>query len=472
MTHDRLSPLDSWFLYFEDGTNHMHVASVAIFEGPAPTDEELLAATAAKLPLIPRYRQKVRFVPLSMGRPVWVDDPAFDLTHHVRRVALPPPGGRAELARLMGVLMAQELDRRRPLWETWTVDGLEDGRWAVISKVHHCMVDGVSGVDLLGVMLDHQPEPSPPVPDDWHPAPEPSGWSLLVDAAGDLASQPLEQLRAVRAALRRPGKVLAETRALLGGLRTFAGELRPTPPTSLDGTIGPDRLWSWVDASLDEVRLVRHALGGTVNDVVLAAIAGGFRHLALSRGEDADAMVMRSLVPVSRRTEDARGILDNRVAAILFDLPVSAADPLDRLEIVREEMGRHKLSHEVEASDAVTTGARFAPAVIMAGAMRGVAAFMRSPQHAVNTVTTNVPGPQQPLWLCGRRMTDYLPYVPLAQGVRFGVAILSYDGRLAFGVTGDYDTAPDVDVLCDGIQASMDELVGVAKATKQKTPAA
>jgi diacylglycerol O-acyltransferase len=407
-----------------------------------------------------------------MGRPVWVDDPRFDVAHHLRRVALPPPGGRAELTRMMGVLMGQELDRRRPLWEAWVVDGLEDGRWALISKVHHCMVDGVSGVDLMAVMLDHQPEPSSPAPDEWHPAAEPSDLRLLAAAVGDLLTQPFEQARLVRSALRRPGRAMRRAGELVGGFAALARELRATPKTSLDGTIGPDRRWVWVSVELDDVRAVRQGLGGTVNDVVLSAIAGGFRALATSRGEPPESMSLRSLVPVSRRTDETRNLLDNRVAAILFDLPLAIEDPVTRLEAVKAQMAMHKCSHEVDAGDAVTSAATFAPGVMFATAMRSAAWMVRhTGQRAVNTVTTNVPGPQFPLWLAGRRMLEYLPYVPLGQGLRFGVAMLSYDGRLAFGVTGDFDAAPDVGVLCEGIDRSLAELVGVAR-ERRATPLA
>jgi diacylglycerol O-acyltransferase len=463
---DRMNPLDASFLYLEDGTTHMHIASCAVFEGPPPDFREIVELFASKLPLVPRYRQRVRFVPFDLGRPVWVDDPDFDIEYHVRHTALPPPGDERDLERLMGRLMSQELDRSRPLWETWVVEGLEADRWAIVGKVHHCMVDGVAGVDLIALVLDSTPTPSVAVDDGWDPEPMPSPVRLTVDAVTDILRSPREQLRAVRSAVMAPRHALRHAGDVVAGLRSFGSALRPTPHTSLDGSIGPHRRWTCARASLDDVRAIRGALGGTVNDVVLAAITRGFRDLIESRGEDPATVGLRTLVPVSVRSESARGVFDNRVSAILFDLPVHVAEPLDRLTAVRDEMSRLKVSHEPEAGEALTSliGA-FPPALTAQSTRLAVRVLTRVQQRSMNTVTTNVPGPPMPLYAAGREMLEYLPFVPLGPGVRIGVAILSYNGRLAFGVTGDFETAPDIGVVAGGIETEISDLVSLAGAS-------
>jgi diacylglycerol O-acyltransferase / wax synthase len=463
---DRMNPLDAEFLYLEDGTTHMHIASCAVFEGPAPAYDDLVALFASKLPLVPRYRQRVRFVPIDLGRPVWVDDPHFNLEYHMRHTALPPPGDKADLCRLMGRLMSQELDRARPLWEAWIVEGLSGGRWAVVSKVHHSMVDGVAGVDLVSVVLDLDREHAPAaatIADDWEPGPDPSALQLTVDAAVNLATSPRDLLRAVWTTVCAPQRALERSRTIAGGLRAYGSALRPTPPTSLDGTIGPHRRWTFAAASLDVVRTIRHAFGGTVNDVVLAAVTSGFRDLIVARGEDPDHVALRTLVPVSVRDETGRGVYDNRVSAIFLDLPVHIEDPLERLAAVHEQMDHLKQSHETEAGEALARLAGAMPPALMAQATYLVSRLVsRVPQRTMNTVTTNVPGPQFPLYAAGCEMLEYLPFVPLGPGIRIGVAILSYNGQLHFGITGDYDTAPDIGVLADGIDAAVATLARLA----------
>jgi WS/DGAT/MGAT family acyltransferase len=463
---DRLNPLDAEFLYLEDGTAHMHIASCGVFEGPAPAYDDLVRLFASKLPLVPRYRQRVRFVPLDLGRPVWVDDPHFNLEYHLRHSALPPPGDKADLRRLMGRLMSQELDRSRPLWEAWVVEGLTGGRWAVVSKVHHSMVDGVAGVDLVALILDLEREPAsgPPTAEDWEPGPEPSRLKLTVDAACDMVTAPRGLLRTLWATSHAPRRALDRGWKVAGGLLSYGAALRPTPPTSLDGSIGPHRRWTFTGASLADVRTIRHAFGGTVNDVVLAAITSGFHDLIVARGEDPGHVMLRTLVPVSLRDETARGVFDNRVSAIFLDLPVHLEDPLERLAAVHAQMELLKQSHEIDAGEAVTHLAGILPAALTAQATRLASRLAtRVPQRTMNTVTTNVPGPQFPLYLAGRELLEYLPFVPLGPGVRIGVAILSYNGGLRFGITGDYDTVPDIDVLADGVDAGVTTLLRLAR---------
>ena len=460
---DHMSPLDSLFLHMEDGITHMHIGSCAVFEGPAPEYEELVALVASKLPLLTRYRQKVRFVPGGLGRPVWVDDPHFNLVYHVRHSALPPPGLEPDLNTLMGRLMSQELDRHRPLWEAWMIEGLPDGQWAIISKVHHCMVDGISGTDLMALLLDPSPEPSPPPADLWTPAPEPSDAALVIDALEQLAANPYEQLRAARAATRAPRRAIAHTVEAFRGMLALGTELRPSPPLSIQGSIGPHRRWAAARSTLADIKAVRRALGGTVNDVVVSAITGAFHHLLLARGDALDHAVLRSLVPVSARAADDH-TANNQVTAMIAELPIGIADPLERLEAVRQEMAELKASHQAVAGEAITSLAGFAvPTLLALGLRAGTATARRFPQRSVNTVTTNVPGPQYPLYAAGREMVEYLPFVPLGPGVRIGVAILSYNGRVSFGVTGDFDAVPEVDAFCRRIEIEVAELLALAR---------
>ncbi len=457
---DRMSPLDASFLHIENAVSHMHIGSVAIFEGPVPAYEDFEAMVAGKLPAVPRYRQKVRFVPLQLGRPLWVDDPHFNLGYHLRHTALASPGGDRELRNLVGRVMSQQLDRHKPLWEMWMVDGLDHGHWALVSKVHHCMVDGVSGTDLLTVVLDAEPEPAPALTDDWEAEPEPTDARLVVDALGALFASPYEQLRAARSATRAPRHVLTQLTEVARGLRAWTGVVRRTPPSSINGPIGPHRRWDWARTTIADVKTVRRALGGTVNDVVLTVLTRGFRDLLIARGEGVEDRVVRTLVPVSVRTPGERGTYNNRVSAMIAELPVGLASPAARLGAIRAQMDALKESRQAVAAEALTSLSGFAPSLLLA---LGTRVAMRIPQRNVNTVTTNVPGPQWRLFACGRPMVEAFPFVPLASNVRVGVAIFSYNGLLNYGVTGDYDTAPDIAVLCAGVEAGMTELLKLAQ---------
>ena len=453
---DRMSPLDASFLHIEDGKSHMHIGSVAIFEGPPPQYTAFRDMVAGKLPLVPRYRQKVRFVPLQLGRPVWVDDPHFNEGYHLRHTALPKPGGADQLRNLVGRLMAQQLDRSKPLWEMWMVEGLEEDHWAVVSKVHHCLVDGVSGTDLLAVVLDAEREPPAPVPDTWRPQPEPSDVRLVTEAIGDLVASPYEQFRALRATTRGWRQLAGMARDVVRGAASVAGVVRPTVQSSLNGPIGPHRRWDWARTTLADVKTVRKGLGGTVNDVVLTVLTRGFRDFLLARGESVEDRVVRTLVPVSVRTESERGTYNNRVSGMIAELPVGIADPAERLAAIRAQMDNLKESKQAVAGEVLTSLAGFAPATLLA---LGARVARGIPQRNVNTVTTNVPGPQIQLYAAGRAMLEAFPFVPIASHVRVGVAIFSYNGMLNYGVTGDYDTAPDIGVLCRGIEEGMTELL-------------
>ncbi|HMD56281.1 MAG TPA: wax ester/triacylglycerol synthase family O-acyltransferase [Solirubrobacteraceae bacterium] len=482
----RLSALDASFLDFEDAVSHMHIGSVGVFEGPAPSREELAAVLTARLPLVPRYRQVVRRAKLGIGRPLWVDDPHFNIDYHVRSTGIPAPGGDGELQRVVARVMSHQLDRNKPLWETWIVEGLDEGRWALISKIHHCMADGVAGTDLITALLDQEPTPAAPVMEatpsaapspslredtlsgapsraqagkqvggpaqaGWRAQPPPNALAELTDTFGGLAALPWKAARA----LSSPGQLLERGGETGRGLLRLSAVSIPPPASSLNGSLSSQRRWSWARAQLSDVKQVGRTLGGTINDVVLACITGGFRALLLSRGESAERVV-RTLVPVSVRSSGQRGLYDNRVSAMFADLPVGIEDPVQRLHSIRDQMGALKDSHEAVAGEMLTSLAGLTPPLLLSLAER---LATRVPQHNVNTVTTNVPGPRGPLFACGRRMLESFPYVPLGGHVLIGVAIYSYDGACTFGVTGDYDAAPDIDVLCEGIERELGELL-------------
>ena len=467
MAYDRLSPLDASFLHIEDDVSHMHIGAVCVFEGPPPSYDEMLATVAGKLHLVPRFRQVVRTVPGELGRPVWVDYPHFNLEYHIRHTAIPSPGGQEALWRLVGRVMSQQLDRSKPLWEHWVVEGLEDGAWALISKTHHCMVDGVSGADMLAVVLDLEPDAPIQPPADWVPQPQPSALQLAAEAMQATLTSPFEQVRLLRSLTRVPRRAVTDTSQVVRSLWAAAGVIgRPAPLTSLNGPLGPHRRWMTVDSTVADVKAIRKALGGTFNDVVLAAISRGFRDLLLSRGESVERSI-RTMVPVSVRARNERGTAvgdgtyDNKVSAIFAELPIGIADPAERLRAVSVQMEGLKESKQAMAGERITELTGFAPPVLLAAAGR---IGTRLPQRTVNTLTTNVPGPQLPLYARGRRMLRAYPFAPLGAQLRTSVAIFSYDGQVTFGISADFDTTPDLAVLAGGIRAGMEELMAAAEA--------
>ena len=450
---DWMSPMDASFLHIEGPMNPMHIGGVSIFEGPAPAFERLEEMVEGKLGLVPRYRQRVRFIPLGLGRPVWVDDPHFNLSYHLRHSALPPPGGDEQLRRTAARIFAQRLDRGKPLWEIWMLEGLRENRWALLSKVHHCMVDGVSATDLMSIMFGGD---APATDRAWEPEPEPGGAELVLRTLTHRTFDPSEQLRTVRAAVRAPREALDQARDLLRGMVSGARVLRPLGGSSLVGPVGPHRTWTWAHVRLSDVKAVRSALGGTVNDVVLAIVSGGLRDLLEARGERVDDRTVRALVPVSVRRPGERGVYNNRVSAMFAELPVGIADPAARLDSLRAQMDGLKQSKQAVAGDVLTSLSGFAPPMLLALGARLAA---RSPSLGLQTGVTNVPGPQQPLHTLGRRLLESYPYVPVIGKVRISIAIFSYDGGLYFGVTGDYDSSSDIDILTTGVERSIAELV-------------
>jgi diacylglycerol O-acyltransferase len=429
---------------------------VSIFEGPAPPFERLEEMVQGKLDHVPRYRQKVRFIPLALGRPVWVDDPYFNLSYHLRHTALPAPGGEDQLRRTAARIFAQRLDRSKPLWEIWMVEGLSKSRWALLSKVHHCMVDGVSATDLMTVMFDDSPPPESDA--GWEPAPEPSSAELVLRTLTHRTMDPSEQLRSAHAAVRAPRASLLQAVGVLRGMTSSARALRPISGSSLTGPIGPHRAWSCAQVRLSDVKAVRAALGGTVNDVVLTIVAGGLHDLLKERGERLAGRTIRALVPVSVRRPGEQGVYNNRVSAMFAELPVGVADPAARLKLIRVQMDGLKQSQQAVAGDVLTSLSGFAPPMLLALGARLAA---RSPSLGVQTGITNVPGPQQPLQTLGHRLLESFPYVPLIGQVRISIAIFSYDGGLYVGVTGDYDSSSDIEILTGGIERAMRELLTV-----------
>jgi diacylglycerol O-acyltransferase / wax synthase len=477
MAGDRLTALDSSFLHMEDASSHMHVASVTIFEGPPPTYEEVLEHIEGRLSLVPRYRQKLRSVPLGQGRPVWVDDPHFNLEYHVRATALPAPGSEQQLKNLASRVFAQQLDRTKPLWEIWLVQGLERGdespsearRFALLSKTHHALVDGVAGVDITAVLFDTQPEPETPpgAGARWLPRPEPTSAQLLGEALIERATQPAEIMRSARAALRAPRAVARRGIDALTALGAFAKTGLAAPPSCLNVDIGPHRRYDWVRTDLDELKAIKNELGGTVNDVVLAVVTGALRRFLEQRGEDTSELTLRAMVPVSVRREDEYGQTGNRVAAMMAPLPVYEDDPVERLNIVRETLGDLKQSGQAVGAQVLTQLSGFAPPTVLAQATR-----LQSRQRFFNLVVTNVPGPQIPLYVLGRRLLDLFPLAPLAKRQALCIAVMSYSGKMNFGLLGDFDAMPDLELVARGIEESLEELKTAAGVRKpRRSPA-
>jgi WS/DGAT/MGAT family acyltransferase len=413
---------------------------------------------------VPRFRQRLAEIPLDQGRPVWVDDPHFNLRYHLRHAGLPAPGSEEQLKNLAGRVFAQRLDRTKPLWELLLVDGLEDDGFALIAKSHHALVDGISAVDITTVLFDTDPDApaSGPPRTPWAPRPLPTPAQLLSDALVERATRPAEAMRTARALVRAPREVLRSARDGLQamGALAFAG-LRPAPATPLNVKVGPHRRYTWVDAELVELQRVKDALGGTVNDAVLAVVAGALGRFFRHRGIDTEGLTLTVLVPVSVRAASEQGALGNEVAPMWALLPVGIEDPVRQHKAIRELTG---VADERQAVGArtLTELAGFASPTIMSQAAR-----MQQRQHFFNLVVTNVPGPQQPLYLLGRRLRALYPVVPLAGRQALGVAVLSYDGRLGFGLLGDYDAMSDLDTLAEFLRDSIDALAAGASVPRR-----
>jgi diacylglycerol O-acyltransferase len=462
---DRLSSLDVSFLYMEQSTTAMHVGGVAIFSSPEdrPFDYEgLVRLIEERIGLVPRFRQKVKWVPGKLANPVWVDDPDFDVSFHVRRSALPRPGTEDQLRDLVGRLMSRQLDRSRPLWEMYLVEGLADGRTAVVTKTHHAMVDGIAAMDIGSVILDLSPTPRETSLEDWTPAPEPSGVSLIAGALTDLATKPTEVLSTLRSSLADVKVLGGRTMAMMGGLLSAAKVVGTSAPMSpLNVPIREQRRFGMARTELDDYKRIRKAHGGTVNDVVLAVVAGALRTWMLTRGEPVTpATTLRAMVPVSVRPSQQRGETGNKVASYFCDLPIGEPNAIMRLHQISYSMREVKESQQSVGAEAIVAMAGFAPPTLHSLGARAGSSLSR---RLFNLVVTNVPGPQIPLYAAGARMLEIYPVVPLAKNQAVCVGVTSYDGGVYYGLNADRDAMPDLDVLAQCLEESLAELVGTTR---------
>jgi diacylglycerol O-acyltransferase len=467
--YERLSALDRTFLDLEYPETHMHVAGVMTFDAAPLTTasggidiDRIRKYVASKLHLIPRYRQRIERIPIE-NHPVWVDDARFNLDYHIRHTALPRPGDEETLKRLAGRIVSQQLDRGKPLWELWVVEGLDDGRCAMISKSHHCMIDGVSGVDLMGVLMSPVPDAFIEEPPPWKPEPAPSRSEMLLEEAARRIRSPFELGQNVLQAMQNPTEAaenLAEQISAIG--ETLGAGLSSASDTPFNQPIGPHRRFDWTVLDLNEVKQIKNRLGGTVNDVVLAIVAGAVGAFLAHRGFTRDqiaALDFRAMVPVSVRSTSEQGTLGNRIASWAASLPIAENDPRRRLDGIRKVTGDLKQSRKAMGAEALARVSEWTVPTLLSLAMR-LAASARS----FNLTVTNVPGPQLPLYFLGSKMYAAYPLGPLFQNQALNIALLSYDGRLHWGLNADYDTLPDLKQLTAAIRTSFDQMKQAAAA--------
>ncbi len=464
---ERLTSIDASFLHQEGPSSHMHIGAVLVFEGPPPKFDDYLNHVRGRLHLVPRYRQKLATPPFETGRPLWVDDPSFNLEYHVRHSALPSPGSEEQLLLLVGRIASQPLDRSKPLWEIWLIEGLEDGRFALISKTHHSLVDGVSGVDLATVLFDLSPDPPPPPTDlePWQPHSEPSQADLVLAGVRGAVRTTADLAARAVTAVTRPVNTITGLRDAAEGLGeiVWAG-LNPAPETPLNVDIGPHRRFAVVRQELADYKEVKDALGGTVNDVVLTVVSGALARWLRSRGVRTEGLEMRALVPVSVRDGSDQGTLGNKLTVMRGPLPVYIRDPVARLRFVRKAMDGLKESKQAVGAATLAAVNNLAPPTILAQASR-----LNFSTRLFNLIVTNIPGPQVPLYLLGRKLIDLFPVAFLPEHHGLAVAIMSYNGKIDYGLLGDYDALPDIDVVADGIDASLAELLVASRARSART---
>jgi diacylglycerol O-acyltransferase / wax synthase len=458
---DRLTAVDASFLTNESSNSHMHVGAILIFEGPPPKYVDLVEHVRSRLHMVPRFRQKLVVPPLEAGRPLWADDVNFNLTYHIRHTALPQPGGEAQLKRLAGRIFSQQLDRSKPLWEMWLAQGLERDRFAILTKTHHAMVDGISGVDIGTVLFDFEREPdTPPAEDDWVPQPEPGTTELVARGIADVVAAPVALAERAVDAVRNPETTARKAVEALEGLSEIVSAFAdPAPDVPLNREIGPHRRYVWARSELATFKRIKDSLGGTVNDVVLAVVTGALRNWLDRRGIRTEGLALRALVPVSIRSEDERGNLGNRIALMRGPLPVYVEDPVRRLRVISEEMEGLKRSKQALGAEVISRFNDFAPPTLLAQASR-----INFSTRLFNTIVTNVPGPQIPLYVLGREMEEVFPVAFLPQNHALAVAIMSYNGKVGFGLLADYDSMEDIELLSEGIAGSLAELEQAAGA--------
>ncbi len=438
----------------------MHVGGVVVLEDPAPDFDQFLDTIRGRLHLVPRYRQKLALPPMRSGRPIWVDDPSFNIEYHVRRTALPPPGSEEQLLLLASRIFSQQLDRSKPLWEMWIIEGLAGDRWALINKTHHAMIDGVSGVDLATVIFDLSPEATvvDHPPESWTPAPEPGDVDLLASGALGLARTAIDSAKSVKKMISSPAAVFDGIRDRIEAVGEVARDaINAAPETPLNVEIGPHRRFRVVEAQLEDFKQIKNALGGTVNDAVLTVVSGALRIWLQSRAVQTEGLELRALVPVSIRPQEAHHELGNQIAAMRGPLPVYIDDPIERLGVVREAMDGLKESKQALGAEVITEAQNFAPPTLLAQASR-----LNFSTRLFNLIVTNVPGPQFPLYVGGSLMLSIAPVAFLPRNHALAVAIMSYNGGLSFGLLGDYDQLADIDVLADALQDSINELLALS----------
>ncbi|MGA7271132.1 MAG: wax ester/triacylglycerol synthase family O-acyltransferase [Acidimicrobiia bacterium] len=465
--YEPLSHLDASFLALESRTSHMHVAGVSIFEGHELAEgggaiafDRIRAHIESKLQYIPRYRQRLDYIPYDRS-PVWVDDADFHLDYHVRHTSLPKPGSDDQLKALAGRIVSQQLDRSKPLWELWVVEGLSEERFALIAKIHHCMIDGLSGVDLTTILLNVTPGSEIEEAPEWAPRPAPTHAELAVASAARTARLTIERLTSVGSLLADSkstlDRVTQTATAALNSLRS--GWLSMADKTPLNADIGPNRRFDWTETPLEDIKQIKNQLGGTVNDAVLAVVAGAVRHFFLAHRQfDVEGIEFRIMNPVSIRKADQRGALGNQVAMWLLELPLDEPDPAARLEVIRQETTRLKRTNQALGASTLVDLSRGTPITLLSLASRVAGPRMRP----FNMTVTNVPGPQFPMYLLEARMLANYPIVPLWAQHGLGIALFSYDGRLFWGIHADYDTVPDTADFIDSIHVSTGQLLNAA----------
>jgi diacylglycerol O-acyltransferase len=458
----RLSALDASFWYLDDATTHMHVGSVALFDVPEGgfDHERLVRLIGQRIAYVPRYRQRVRDVPFGLGRPVWVDDEYFDLTYHVRRSALPRPGSMHQLEELVARLMSRPLDRSRPLWEMYLVEGLEGDRFALVTKTHQAMVDGIGAVDLVQVLLDDTADVSAVVPAPWRPAPEPSAIELMASTVTETLTRPTAAFAAAQATTEDFASAVMAVTSRIGGLITTVFDAaKGNAQTPLNVPIGIHRRFATADFALSDVKVVRDALGVSINDVLLATAAGGLREWLISRGNPVDAHhSLKVLVPIST-PGDATS-----VSAFLVELPTGEPDPIVRVQQIAYQMQQIKDVDQLIGADAILAAAGFGPATLHAlGARIG----SRFSHRLFNLVVTNVPGPQRTLFIDGARMVASYPSLPLTKQQALSIALTSYDGHVFVGLTADRDAMPDIPILQECLGSALQELQVCAQSSRK-----
>jgi len=447
----------------------MHVGGLTILEGPPPSIDEFQEQIRWRLHLVPRYRHKLAHTALDSGRPVWIDDPSFNLEYHVRNTALPAPGGWEQLQALTARIFSQQLDRSKPLWEMWLIEGLEEDRFALISKTHHSLIDGIAGIDLATVLFDLSPDP-PPVAHSgrpWQPHREPGALELVAAGLRGAVSAGVDLVGGALDALAHPDRALASAREAAEGVGeiVWAG-LNPAPPTPLNVDIGPHRRFVGVGSPLDDFKTVKNAFDCTVNDVVLAVVAGALRSFLIARGVRTEGVELRALVPVSVRAQDEHHEAGNRIVVMRGPLPVYISDPLQRLRFVKQAMDGLKESKQALGAEVIAGAQNFAPPTILAQASR-----LNFSTRLFNLIVTNVPGPQFPLYVLGRRMLEAYPVAFLPEHHALAVAIMSYNGQMNFGLLGDFDALSDIDSIGASIAAELAGLVALASDSSAGPPA-